>query len=144
MSDADQMQEVLEMMSPSAPQPRDAERPKYHAPRHPAQTPSYYPQQVPNIMSTPEFFERLDLDSLFWAFYYMPGTYQQWLAAQELKKQSWRFHVKFLTWFQRHAKPDEVTEEYEQGQYLYFDWEGSWCVRKKSDFRFEYRNLSEE
>ena len=28
-------------------------------------------------MSTPEFFERLDLDSLFWAFYYMPGTYQQ-------------------------------------------------------------------
>jgi CCR4-NOT transcription complex subunit 3 len=95
ISDADQMQEVLEMMSPSAPQPRDAERrvydelydkqefltvvvrPKYHAPRHPAQTPSYYPQQVPNIMSTPEFFERLDLDSLFWAFYYMPGTYQQ-------------------------------------------------------------------
>ena len=89
------MQEVLDMMSPSAPQPRDAERrvydelcdepgfltvvvrPKYHAPRHPAQTPSYYPQQVPNIMSTPEFFERLDLDSLFWAFYYMPGTYQQ-------------------------------------------------------------------
>jgi len=68
----------------------------------------------------------------------------RWLAAQELKKQSWRFHVKFLTWFQRHAKPDEVTEEYEQGQYLYFDWEGSWCVRKKSDFRFEYRNLSEE
>lgn len=70
--------------------------------------------------------------------------YLRWLAAQELKKQSWRFHVKFLTWFQRHAKPDEVTEEYEQGQYLYFDWEGSWCVRKKSDFRFEYRNLSEE
>ena len=29
MSDADQMQEVLEMMSPSAPQPRDAERHVY-------------------------------------------------------------------------------------------------------------------
>jgi len=102
ISDADQMQEVLEMMSPSAPQPRDAERrvyyelydksrcltdvvrPKYHAPRHPAQTPSYYPQQVPNIMSTPEFFERLDLDSLFWAFYYMPGTYQQCVFSEHI------------------------------------------------------------
>ncbi len=90
------------MMSPSAPQPRDAERrvcdelcdklafltvvvrPKYHAPRHPAQTPSYYPQQVPNIMSTPEFFERLDLDSLFWAFYYMPGTYQQCVFSEHI------------------------------------------------------------
>ena len=32
MSDADQMQEVLEMMSPSAPQPRDAERRVYDEP----------------------------------------------------------------------------------------------------------------
>jgi CCR4-NOT transcription complex subunit 3 len=108
------------------------------------QTPAYYPQQILPLLSTPVLFERLDVETLFWVFYYMPGTYQQWLAAQELKKQSWRFHVKFLTWFQRHAKPDEVTDEYEQGQYLYFDWEGSWCVRKKSDFRFEYRNLSDD
>ena len=119
-------------------------RPKYHTTRNPLATPSYYPQQMLPLLTSPEFFERLDVETLFWVFYYMPGTYQQWLAAQELKKQSWRFHVKFLTWFQRHAKPDEVTDEYEQGQYLYFDWEGSWCVRKKSDFRFEYRNLSDD
>ena len=36
------------------------------------------------------------------------------------------------------------TDEYEQGVYVYFDWEGSWCQRKKSDFRFEYRYLSED
>ncbi len=66
------------------------------------------------------------------------------LAAQELKRQSWRFHVKYLTWFQRHSEPQLITDEYEQGVYVYFDWEGSWCQRKKSDFRFEYRYLSED
>ena len=66
------------------------------------------------------------------------------LAAKELKRQSWRFHVKYLTWFQRHSEPQAITEEYEQGVYVYFDWEGSWCQRKKSDFRFEYRYLSED
>lgn len=69
---------------------------------------------------------------------------RRYLAAKELKRQSWRFHVKYLTWFQRHSEPQAITEEYEQGVYVYFDWEGSWCQRKKSDFRFEYRYLSED
>ena len=69
---------------------------------------------------------------------------RRFLAAKELKRQSWRFHVKYLTWFQRHSEPQAITEEYEQGVYVYFDWEGSWCQRKKSDFRFEYRYLSED
>lgn len=68
----------------------------------------------------------------------------RYLAAKELKRQSWRFHIKYLTWFQRHSEPQAITEEYEQGVYVYFDWEGSWCQRKKSDFRFEYRYLSED
>ena len=71
-------------------------------------------------------------------------TCSRYLAAKELKRQSWRFHVKYLTWFQRHSEPQAITEEYEQGVYVYFDWEGSWCQRKKSDFRFEYRYLSED
>ena len=70
--------------------------------------------------------------------------FNRYLAARELKRQSWRFHVKYLTWFQRHSEPQAITEEYEQGIYVYFDWEGSWCQRKKSDFRFEYRYLSED
>jgi hypothetical protein len=54
-----------------------------------------------------------------------------------LKKQSWRFHKQYLTWFQRAHNPQAITEDYEQGGYFYFDWENSWCQRKKSDFRFE-------
>jgi hypothetical protein len=59
----------------------------------------------------------------------------RYLAAKELKRQSWRFHIKYLTWFQRHSEPQAITDEYEQGVYVYFDWENSWCQRKKSDVR---------
>jgi CCR4-NOT transcription complex subunit 3 len=137
-------------------------RPKYYVPRNPFQTAPYYPQQPHHLLQTPAIFAQLDVETLFWVFYYLPGTYQQYavishyyfclllmcfaryLAARELKRQSWRFHVKYLTWFQRHSEPQAITEEYEQGVYVYFDWEGSWCQRKKSDFRFEYRYLSED
>lgn len=62
--------------------------------------------------------------------------YYRYLAAKELKKQSWRFHKKYLTWFQRHEEPKIITEDYEQGTYIYFDYEGAWCQRKKTEFRF--------
>jgi hypothetical protein len=50
------------------------------------------------------------------------GTYQQYLAARELKKQSWRYHKKYNTWFQRHEEPKITTDEYEMGTYVYFDF----------------------
>ncbi|KAI9001152.1 Not1 N-terminal domain, CCR4-Not complex component-domain-containing protein [Trametes punicea] len=144
LSNLDQVHKLLQGSYSSMPQPQDTEKPKYYVPRNPIQTPSYYPQ-VPNpILSSPGIFSQLDVETLFYVFYYHPGTYQQYLAAKELKRQSWRFHVKYLTWFQRHSEPQAITEEYEQGVYVYFDWEGSWCQRKKSDFRFEYRYLSED
>jgi len=69
-----------------------------------------------------------------------PGRY---LAAQELKKQSWRFHKQYLTWFQRAHEPTTITDEYEQGVYLYFDFETGWSTRRKNSFTFEYRFLEE-
>jgi CCR4-NOT transcription complex subunit 3 len=137
-------------------------RPKYYVPRNPYPTAPYYPQSPHPSLGTTGIFSQLDVETLFYVFYFLPGTYQQcvtgldcgrpklltccyrFLAAKELKRQSWRFHVKYLTWFQRHSEPQAITEEYEQGVYVYFDWEGSWCQRKKSDFRFEYRYLSED
>ncbi|KAF7966935.1 hypothetical protein HWV62_36390 [Athelia sp. TMB] len=147
MSHLDQVQKLLESGYSSVPQPQDTEkwrRPKYYVPRNPFQTPEYYPQTQNPVLSTAGIFSQLDVETLFYVFYFLPGTYQQYLAAKELKRQSWRFHVKYLTWFQRHSEPQAITEEYEQGVYVYFDWEGSWCQRKKSDFRFEYRYLSED
>jgi len=74
-------------------------------------------------------FEKFDTDTLFFIFYYQQGTYQQYLAAKELKRQAWRYHKKYLTWFQRHEEPKEITPEYEQGTYVYFDYEtGTGCL----------------
>ncbi|KAJ4472151.1 Not1 N-terminal domain, CCR4-Not complex component-domain-containing protein [Lentinula aciculospora] len=144
MNNLDQVHKLLEGGLSNLPQPQDTERPKYYVPRNPFNTPSYYPQTPSPLLNTPAIFAQLDVETLFYVFYYLPGTYQQFLAAKELKRQSWRFHVKYLTWFQRHSEPQAITEEYEQGVYVYFDWEGSWCQRKKADFRFEYRYLSED
>ncbi|ORY29158.1 Not1 N-terminal domain, CCR4-Not complex component-domain-containing protein [Naematelia encephala] len=127
----------------NAPHQLDTESPRYYVPANPIKTPSYYPQARPPILDDKGIFSRLDVDTLMYIFYYMTGTYEQWLAARELKSQSWRFHKQYLTWFQRAHNPQAVTAEYEQGGYLYFDWENSWCQRKKSDFRFEYRWLSD-
>ena len=43
----------------------------------------------------------MDLETLFFAFYYQQGTYNQYKAAVELKKKNWKFNKKFETWFKK-------------------------------------------
>ncbi|KAJ1294351.1 hypothetical protein BS78_01G140000 [Paspalum vaginatum] len=146
--------QMLEAAYHKLPQPKDSERSKNYVPRHPAVTPSTYPQSQAPIVSHPTFWERIGSDTLatdmlFFAFYYQQNTYQQYLAAKELKKQSWRFHRRYNTWFQRHVEPQVTTDEYERGSYVYFDFhvtdDGSgWCQRIKNDFTFEYNYLEDE
>ena len=80
------------------------------------------------------------------------------MAAKALKKLSWRFHTKYMTWFQRLEEPKAITDEYElvshtlflswlicllvQGTYIYFDYE-KWAQRKKDSFTFEYKYLED-
>mmetsp|Transcript_11649 Transcript_11649/g.16775 ORF Transcript_11649/g.16775 Transcript_11649/m.16775 type:complete len:696 (-) Transcript_11649:38-2125(-) len=121
----------------------DSERQRSYTPRNPYPTPSSYPTTPSALFENPAIFEKLGTDCLFFIFYYSQGTYQQYLAARELKKQSWRFHKKYMTWFQRHEEPKVTTDEYEQGTYVYFDYETGWCQRLKQDFRFEYSFLED-
>ncbi len=130
-----QVHKSLEASYMNIPEPLDTEKPKYYVPKNAYPTAPHYPQQPSPIFDNPALYAKLDVDTLFYIFYYQQGTYHQYLAAKELKKQSWRFHKQYLTWFQRHSEPHAITDEYEQGVYVYFDWEGSWCQRKKSDFR---------
>lgn len=125
------------------PNAADNERSRHYTPQNPYPTPSSYPSTPSHIFDNPQIFEKLGTDALFFIFYYMQGTYQQYLAARELKKQSWRFHKKYMTWFQRHEEPKVTTDEYEQGTYVYFDYETGWCTRIKQDFRFEYSFLED-
>lgn len=125
------------------PESRENERMPSYLPQSPAAVPDYYPQEPLNLLDNIPMFEKFDTDTLFFIFYYQQGTYQQYLAAKELKNQSWRFHKKYLTWFQRHEEPKEITNDYEQGTYVYFDYEAGWCQRKKTEFTFEYRYLED-
>lgn len=234
--DLDAINQVLEAGFSNVPQPLDAEkcvprqcfrrtvdgcvphRPKYYVPRTPYATPTYYPQEPSSQFASPAFFSKLDVDTLFYIFYFASGTYMQYvplrslrhrprlltcldfgfaalpdldadslftrryLAAKELEKSSWRYHRQYLTWFQRCSAPTTITDTYEIGVYLYFDYEGtflhgrkvfmshferfadlflplfssssfppslfpytgSWCQRRKTNFRFDYKFLEVE
>jgi len=133
---------MLEAASHHLPHPSDSERLRPYLPRNPCGTPHYYPQTPPPGSDTMEFFQRLSTETLFFIFYYMEGTKAQYLAAKALKKQSWRFHTKYMMWFQRHEEPKMINDEYEQGTYIYFDYE-KWGQRKKEGFTFEYRFLED-
>jgi CCR4-NOT transcription complex subunit 3 len=110
-----------------APEAADAERPRHYRPQHPyPYTPSHFPQEPSQIFDDPRLYSRVDTDTLFYAFYYRQGTYQQYLSAKALKNQSWRFHKQYQTWFQRHEEPKSITEDYEQGTYRFFDYESTW------------------
>jgi CCR4-NOT transcription complex subunit 3 len=125
------------------PTPSDTDRQRQYTPRNPYPTPVSFPSTPSAVFDHPAIFEKLGTDALFFIFYYQQGTYQQYLAARELKKQSWRYHKKYMTWFQRAEEPKVTTDEYEQGTYVYFDYETGWCQRIKSDFRFEYSFLED-
>ncbi|KAF2087730.1 hypothetical protein K490DRAFT_73646 [Saccharata proteae CBS 121410] len=123
----------------------DAEKPRHYRPSNPyPYTPSYYPQEPLSIFEDPRLYSRVDTDSLFYAFYYRQGTYEQYLAAKALKSQSWRFHKQYQTWFQRHEEPKQITEDYEQGTYRFFDYESTWMNRRKQDFKFAYKFLEDD
>lgn len=134
--------ELLEMAGLKAsarylPEPEPTKMP-YKA-RNPASTPASYPfTPAQNLLDDPATFGKFPPDLLFFLFYFQQNTYQQYLAARELKRQSWRYHTKYLTWFQRHEDPKTINPEYEQGTYVYFDYETGWCQRKKSEFTFQY------
>ncbi|CRK90795.1 CLUMA_CG004485, isoform A [Clunio marinus] len=125
------------------PSPSDSERLRPYLQRQAIATPPHFPQtQLPHS-DTIDFFQRLATETLFFVFYYMEGTKAQYLAAKALKKQSWRFHTKYMMWFQRHEEPKIINEEFEQGTYIYFDYE-KWGQRKKEGFTFEYKYLEDK
>lgn len=111
----------------SCPDSVDAEKPRHYRPADPyPYTPAHYPQEPLSIFDDSRLYARVDTDTLFYAFYYRQGTYQQYLAAKALKQQSWRFHKQYQTWFQRHEEPKNITDEFEQGTYRFFDYESTW------------------
>lgn len=135
--------QILDTTMQKCPVQMDSEKPRSYLPKMPCQTPPYYPQAPLSNADSLEYYLRLSVETLFFTFYYMEGSRAQLLAAKALKKLSWRFHTKYLMWFQRHEEPKQITDDYEQGTYVYFDFE-KWVQRKKEQFTFEYKYLEDK
>ena len=105
---------ILEATTKKMPLPTDTERLRTYMPRKPTITPSYFPLTPPPGHDSLEFLCKLECGTLFFMFYYMESTKAQFLAAQALKKLSWRFHMRYMMWFQRLEEPTCITDEFEQ------------------------------
>lgn len=114
-----------------------------YRPMNPHKTPDFFPQEPHHLFDKPMLFTKFDIETLFFIFYHQQNTKQQYFASRELKRHSWRYHTKYLTWFRRHDEPKIIEKDYEEGTYIYFDYEldNGWCQRKKCEFKFEYRFL---
>lgn len=55
----------------------ELERNRQYSPKQPYAMPSYYQSEPPQILNNPSIFERFDLDTLFFIFYYQQKTYPQ-------------------------------------------------------------------
>lgn len=128
----------------TAPEALETDGPHNYLPDTPVTTNAQFPREPLEILDDPRLYSRIDPDTLFYVFYYKQGTLQQYLAAKALKEMSWRFHKQYQTWFQRHEEPKNITEEYEQGTYRFFDYESTWMNRRKADFKFAYKFLEDE
>ncbi len=86
--------------------------------------------QRPLIFETPALYEKLDAETLFFIFYNQPGSYQQYLAARELKRQAWRFHKQHSAWFQvsvcAHTHTHAHMHTYMHARGLQADPAGAW------------------
>ncbi|KRH92410.1 CCR4-NOT transcriptional regulation complex, NOT5 subunit [Pseudoloma neurophilia] len=102
--------------------------------------PDWFPKKPIHVFDNSLIYNNLNIDTLFFIFYFSKNE-KQIFAARHLKKYSWRYHTKYNTWFQRLEEPKLITEYYEQGIFLFFDYEVTWTNRKKTDFTFEYKYL---
>lgn len=120
-------QRLMAASQVNCPDGLDADMPRTYRPDMPVPpTASGFPRDPLPIFDDPRLYGRIDPDTLFYVFYYKQGSPQQYLAAKALKDQSWRFHKQYQTWFQRHEEPKNITEEFEQGTYRFFDYESTW------------------
>ncbi|KAI6185680.1 NOT2-3-5 domain-containing protein [Aphelenchoides besseyi] len=105
---------------------------------------TYYPQETMPSFETVDYYTRLQPETLFFAELTTKqrGTKAQLLSARALKTLAWRYHKKYLQWFQRLEQPTKITDDYEFGRYVTFDYE-AWSIQKLENFTFEYKYLED-
>ena len=94
---------------------------------------------LPSPRLTPSHFTRLQTDTLFYAYYSMPGDEAQLYAGAELAHRGWYFHKGLRAWVARvpHTEPSVKTDRYERGSFLVFD-PNNWTKTRADNFVLEY------
>lgn len=122
--------QILQMSAPrSIPLPSDSiwslptQRPK--PPTVPP--PQSYPAQKLPLFEAPVFFDKIEPETLFFAFHYQPATTQQLLAARSLKAKAWKFDQQKKVWYQHaSANANAAAIAQENGdppsQLIHFDY----------------------
>ncbi|GET89290.1 hypothetical protein, conserved [Leishmania tarentolae] len=136
--------ELLDMSLANLPHTLDVQRQRPYEPPNAIDAIPYFPQEVLPVLSNKDVYHQMDLDTLFFIFYYHQKSYQQYFAAKELKARSYRYHTKQQRWYQRLERPQTTTETEERGSYTFFDFEDKWDHDRIDDFLFEYKYLENE
>ncbi|KPI90013.1 hypothetical protein ABL78_0873 [Leptomonas seymouri] len=136
--------DLLDMSLGNLPHTLDVQRQRTYEPPNAIDPIPYFPQEVLPVLSNKSVYHQMDLDTLFFIFYYHQKSYQQYFAAKELKARSYRYHTKQQRWYQRLERPQSTTETEERGAYTFFDFEEKWDHDRTDDFLFEYKYLENE
>lgn len=75
----------------------------------------------------------------FFMFYFHKGETEQYLAAKELMKNSWRFYKKFSIWLRRNANPTFDGADYETGKYLSMN--SDLVIKERSGIKVYHNSL---
>merc|ERR1719361_625510 len=166
-AEQDAIMDILNMGFDKMPHPRDTFEPTFYRATTPYGTPHCFPQIRRRMFDESLIFGHMDLETLFFVFYYQSGSNQQYMAAKELKTRGWSYNTKFSAWFQRHynkSKPKEDIElakgevlslkgkgqhvivggKYEKGTYIFFSRDSSWQMRMRENFKFDYSCLEDD
>ena len=94
-------------------------------------------QQPPRLQ--PQLLNRFQLETLFYAFYSMPGDEGQLYAAEELYNRGWLYHKEHKLWLARvdGSPPVEKTTAFERGSFWVFD-SSTWQRARKDNFVLSY------
>ncbi len=102
--------------------------------------PACYLGPAPRL--SPAHVARLQPDTLFYAFYGMPGDEAQLWAADELAARGWYFHSEMRAWLTRApgSEPLQKTDRFERGAFFVFD-PAAWEVQRREDLVVQFDAL---
>lgn len=111
----------------------------YYIPQNIVMIQTVFPQ-TPHVVK-PELYDKFDLNTLMFIFFYQNDAHMKYNAGKELSKRGWMYSKKYTTWFILTSPPKVKTDEYIEGKFKYWDFNNEWTTAVKKDYKFEMKHL---